>query len=71
MYATAATTIRWLRMTQVKNCYKLHNCKCADDLRKNLLKLPISDYDEIHIEKEIKNKQKISDECLAENIFDE
>jgi len=71
MYATAATTIRWLRMTQVKNCYKLHNCKCADDLRKNLLKLPISDYDEIRIEKEIENKQKIYDECLAENIFDE
>ena len=71
MYATAATTIRWLRMTQVKNCYKLHNCKCADDLRKNLLKLPISDDDEIQIEKDIKNKQKIYDECLAENIFDE
>ena len=71
MYATASTTIRWLRMTQVKNCYKLHNCKCADDLRKNLLKLPISDYDEIQIEKEIENKQKIYDECLAKNIFDE
>ncbi len=69
MYATAATTIRWLRMTQVKNCYKLHNCKCADDLRKNLLKLPISDYDEIQIEKEIENKQKIYDECQGENTF--
>ena len=69
MYAPAATTIRWLRMTQVKNCYKLHNCKCADDLRKNLLKLPISDYDEIQIEKEIEYKQKIYDECQGENTF--
>jgi|TARA_B100002019_G_scaffold199617_1_gene172958 hypothetical protein len=57
-------------MTQVKNCYKLHNCKCADDLRKNLLKLPISEYDEIQIEKEIQNKQKIYHECLAKNTFD-
>ena len=43
---TAATTIRWLRMTQVKNCHKLNHCKCADDLRRILLKLPISEYDD-------------------------
>ena len=40
---TAATTIRWLRMTQVKNCHKLNHCKCADDLRRILLKIPISE----------------------------
>ena len=50
---TAATTIRWLRMTHVKNCHKLNHCKCADDLRRILLKIPISEYDELVIERDI------------------
>ena len=65
MKATAATTIRWLRMTQVKNCHKLNNCKCADTLRKNILRIPNSDCCEIKIEKDINIIQKNYDRCFG------
>ena len=63
---TAATTIRWLRMTQVKNCYRLNQCKCADDLRRILLKIPISEYDEQVIERDIKLVEKKYNLCFHE-----
>jgi len=63
---TAATTIRWLRMTQVKNCHKLNHCKCADDLRRILLKIPISEYDELVIERDINLVEKKYNLCFHE-----
>ena len=66
---TAATTIRWLRMTQVKNCKKYTNCKCADDLRRILLKIPISEYDEQVIEKDIKILEKKYYNCFGVYVF--
>tara|TARA_Y100000768_G_scaffold387765_1_gene380203 strand:- start:78 stop:293 length:216 start_codon:yes stop_codon:yes gene_type:complete len=63
---TAATTIRWLRMTQVKNCHKLNHCKCADDLRRILLKIPISEYDEQVIERDINLVEKKYNLCFHE-----
>ena len=63
---TAATTIRWLRMTQVKNCHKLNHCKCADDLRRILLKIPISEYDEQVIERNINIVEKKYNLCFHE-----
>ena len=66
---TAATTIRWLRMTQVKNCHKLNHCKCADDLRRILLKIPISEYDEQVIEKDIKILEKKYYNCFGVYVF--
>ena len=66
---TAATTIRWLRMTQVKNCHKLNHCKCADDLRHILLKIPISEYDEQVIERDIKLVEKKYNLCFDDDVF--
>lgn len=66
---TAATTIRWLRMTQVKNCKKYNKCKCADDLRRILLKIPISEYDEQVIEKDIKILEKKYYNCFGVYVF--
>ena len=63
---TAATTIRWLRMTQVKNCHKLNHCKCANDLRRILLKIPISEYDEQVIERDINLVEKKYNLCFHE-----
>ena len=63
---TAATTIRWLRMTHVKNCHKRNHCKCADDLRRILLKIPISEYDEQVIERDIKLVEKKYNLCFHE-----
>jgi hypothetical protein len=68
MKATAATTIRWLRMTSVKNCHKLNNCKCADSLRKNILRIPDNYYHEIKIEKDINIIQKKYDKCFGTRI---
>ena len=38
MRASSYTIVRWLRMTQIKDCTK--NCQCADNLRRLMLKLP-------------------------------
>ena len=66
---TAATTLRWLRMTQIKNCPKLNKCKCADDLRRILVKIPISEYDEQVIERDIKLVEKKYNLCFDDDVF--
>ena len=65
MRATAFTTIRWLRMTNVKDCGI--NCLCSDELRKILLKLPINKYDEIQIESDINRIEKKYKICYDKN----
>ena len=67
MIPTVATKIRWLRMIEVKNCIKNYNCKCADEYRKILLKIPINDKDESLIELEIEEKEKIYKKCYDRN----
>ena len=66
---TAKSTLRWLRMTQVKNCPKLNKCKCADDLRRILVKIPISGYDEQVIENDIKILEKKYYKCYGVYVF--
>ena len=63
---TAKTTLRWLQMTSVKNCHKLNKCKCADDLRRILVKIPISKYDEQVIERDINLVEKKYNLCFHE-----
>ena len=60
---TSKTTLRWLQMTSVKNCHKLNKCKCADDLRRILLKIPINKPDEINIERDIKKRAEKYNSC--------
>ena len=67
MNPTVLTKIRWLRMIEVKNCIKNHNCKCADDYRKILLKIPINDKDESLIELQIQAKERIYNKCFDRN----
>ena len=67
MIPTILTKIRWLRMIEVKNCIKNHNCKCADNYRKILLKIPINDKEESLIELEIEAKEKIYKKCFMQN----
>jgi hypothetical protein len=45
MKSNNITLLRWLKMTTIKNCYKKNNCICADNSRKILLKLPITEND--------------------------
>ena len=66
---TAKTTLRWLQMTNIKNCHKLNKCKCADNLRRILVKIPISEYDEINIEREIKKTEKKYKSCFGDYGF--
>ena len=66
---TASTTLRWLRMTQIKNCKKYNKCKCADDLRRILVKIPISKYDEQVIEKDTKILEKKYYNCFGVYVF--
>ena len=66
---TAKTTLRWLQMTSVKNCHKLNKCKCADDLRRILVKIPISKYDEQIIERDIKLVEKKYNLCFDDDVF--
>ena len=64
MIPTALTKIRWLRMIEVKNCIKNHNCKCADDLRKIILKIPINKKDEFLIDLEIEKQETKYNKCF-------
>jgi hypothetical protein len=52
MRVTATTTIRWLKMRNVKNCGKQIKgvgCPCAATLRRALLKNPKSGIDAINV----------------------
>ena len=54
-------------MIEVINCSKNYNCKCSDDLRKIILKIPINKKDEFLIDLEIE-KQKIKyNKCFKIN----
>ena len=66
---TSKTTLRWLQITSVKNCHKLNKCKCADDLRRILVKIPISKYDEQVIEKDIKKRAEKYNSCFGDYVF--
>jgi len=68
MIPTVVTKIRWLKMTQIMNCSKNYNCKCADDLRKIMLKIPISKKDEFLIDLEIEKKEKKYTNCFQKNL---
>jgi|TARA_B100001059_G_scaffold165977_1_gene165557 hypothetical protein len=49
MLPTINTKMRWLYMMNVKSCSKAIkgvDCKCADKLRRNIIRLPINEYEE-------------------------
>ena len=68
MRATAFTTIRWLRMTNVRDCKT--NCQCSDKLRRILVKLPINKYDEAEIDSQIYKLEKKYEQCFKLKYFE-
>ena len=68
MRATAFTTIRWLRMTNVRDCQT--NCICSDKLRRILLKIPINKYDEAEIDSQIYKLEKKYEQCFKLKYFE-
>ena len=60
--ATALSTIRWMRMVAVKDC-KTGECKCADKLRRSLLRIPNSEYEDKLFEMDILKYQIAYNEC--------
>ena len=66
MRATAFTTIRWLRMTNVRN-YKI-DCQCSDKLRRILLKIPINKYDEMELDQKIYKIEKEYKQCFEKQM---
>ena len=56
MFSTATTKVRWLYMMNVKSCSKAIkgvDCKCANKLRRNIIRLPINEYEEKLFNREI------------------
>ena len=69
MKATAATTLRWLKMTHyVKNCSKGFDCVCADKLRRLYLTLPLTKMEEKILEQDIEKHTEKYNVCFNKNI---
>jgi hypothetical protein len=62
MRPTSFTKIRWLKMISVKDC-KRNECICGNNLRRKILKIPISPVDERIINNEITELQKKYNDC--------
>ena len=44
------TKIKWYQMMNIKDCTKNPICKCANELRKAIVAIPINKYDEKRID---------------------
>ena len=61
MYATRATIINWVKMTEVRDCVKLidgKKCPCADKLRRLYLTTPRHNQSEHRIQRRIECQEK-------------
>ena len=56
MYATRVTIINWLKMTEIRDCHR-NVCPCADKLRRLLVTRPTTKYDEINVNRQIKEQE--------------
>ena len=63
MMPTAVSTIKWLRMTKVKNCNKKY-CECSDKLRRLLVTRPINSRHEKKIDRRIEEQEKYYYNCF-------
>ena len=66
MFATRATIINWIKMTEVRNCAKLVNgekCPCADKLRRLYLTKPRHNQSELRIQRRIEIGEKEYQKC--------
>jgi hypothetical protein len=67
MISNKLTKLAWKRMINVKDCKK-YNCKCGDELRKILLKIPISPTDERLINTDIILLEEKYNKCYNKKI---
>ena len=66
MFATRATIINWIKMTEVRNCSKIIDgveCPCADNLRRLYLTKPRHNQSEIRIKRRIEIGKKKYQKC--------
>lgn len=64
---TALSTIRWMRMVAVKDC-KTGECDCGDKLRRTLLRIPNSEYEDKLFEMDILKYQIEYNECKKNKV---
>ena len=62
MFATRVTIIKWLKMTEIKDCHR-NVCPCADKLRRLLVTRPKTKYDEINVNRQIKAQEIKYSKC--------
>ena len=62
MYATRISTIKWIKMTTIKNCDR-NICPCADKLKRLLVTKPKTTYDEINVNRQIKEQEIKYSKC--------
>ena len=66
MYATRATIINWMKMTNVRDCKKLidgNKCPCADKLRRLYLTKPRRNESELRIKRRIEIGEEQYQKC--------
>lgn len=62
MYPTRISIIKWLKMTEIKDCSR-NVCPCADKLRRLLVTRPTTKYDEINVNRQIKAQEIKYSKC--------
>ena len=63
MYATRVTIIKWLKMTEIRDCHR-NVCPCADKLRRLLVTKPKTNYEEKNINQKIKAQEIKYSQCI-------
>ena len=58
------TKIKWYQMINIKDCTKNPVCKCANELRKAILTIPINKYDEKRIDFITSDRQFKYNKCF-------
>ena len=69
MFATKATIINWIKMTEVHNCSKIIDgvkCPCADKLRRLYLTKPRYNQSELQIKRRIEIGENEYQKCFNE-----
>lgn len=67
MKANLITKIKWYQMINIKNCNKNHLCKCAEELRKSILALPIDKNDEKRLNFIINQRKYKYNKCFDDS----
>ena len=67
MKPTILTKIKWYQMMNIKDCNKNQICKCADQLRRAIIAIPIDKYDEKRLNFIIHDKKFKYNKCFNDD----